>query len=118
MNNEHEVSVYTDDIEAVERNALPGPGVSIASVVKVSGEALTDSIKNTLGVLARSVSEAMNDIEKYSVSEIRFRLRIAASGEVSIISLVKGGAHAESGIEVVLRPSESRETQNSVTNRS
>ena len=110
MKSKSEISIYTDDIEAIGREALPGPGVNVTNVVRVSGEVLTRSIRNTLGVLARSLSEATNDIEKYSVTEVRLRLRIGASGEASIISLVKGGANAESGIEVVLRPLEQTET--------
>lgn len=113
MNYETELSVYTDDIEVVERKSGPGPRARIADVVKVSSETLARSIKTNLGVLARSLAEATKGIAEYSVAEVRLHLKIGASGEVSIISLVEGGANAESGIEVVLRPSDSRKESNS-----
>ena len=104
MTTEKTLCVHTDDLDVIELAAQPGPGLPLAGVAAVSAATLTASLKATLGVLSQSFGEATSTLEYYSVSEVRFRLRVSAKGELSVISLAKGGMEAESGIEVVLQP--------------
>jgi hypothetical protein len=77
-----------------------------ARVLDVVVEVASDVLKARLGDLARTLSEAAESAPAdgmFEVSELRFTLHVGADGEVSVMSLAKGGVSAGAGIDVTLR---------------
>ena len=64
---------------------------------------IATSLRETLGAFSDALTDAVDPSSRYEMGEVRLILRISAKGEVSIVSLAKGGVNAETGVEVILR---------------
>jgi hypothetical protein len=94
-------------VDQVAPQVTRGP-VSSASAraLDVVVEVATDVLKARLGDLARTLSDAAASAPAdsvFEVSELSFTLHVGADGEVSVMSLAKGGVSAGAGIDVTLR---------------
>jgi hypothetical protein len=94
-------------VDQVAPPVTRGP-VSSASAraLDVVVEVATDVLKARLGDLARTLSDAAASAPAdsvFEVSELSFTLHVGADGEVSVMSLAKGGVSAGAGIDVTLR---------------
>jgi hypothetical protein len=90
-----------------EAPAAPAPtyrGESRSPSARVV-EVASDLLRERMGDLARILSDAAAlapEDSPFHVSELRFTLHVGANGEVSILSLAKGGVTTGAGIEVAL----------------
>ena len=97
------------DVESPKvKGSLPLPGIADVSqkVVEVSSDALKQSASNAIDGIMMLLSEVNTETDTHVVSETKFRLVFDASGEVSIVSVVKASLSSGTGLEFVIKRKE------------
>jgi actin-like ATPase involved in cell morphogenesis len=100
-------SVIVDSDSFVSRSALPGGGLPSTKVMDLNSEAMAKKIETAINSIAQPVQSALNALPSLELERLTFTLAITSSGEVSLLSAIKGGASIQSGLQVTLIPRKS-----------
>lgn len=85
------------------RGMMPdAAGRALDVVVEVAGDVLRERLAGLTRLLSDAAAATPSD-GPFEVAELRFTVHVNANGEVSVMSLAKGGVAAGAGIEVTLR---------------
>ena len=98
------IPFLVDQVEQpVHRGPVSGAGARALDVVI---DVAADALKERVSRLVRLVSEAAEAAPAdgaFQTAEVRFTLHVGGNGEISLLSLAKGGFAAGAGIEFTLR---------------
>lgn len=111
MSQQGTISVLVDDLQEVKvKGAFPLPNFeeALQKVAQVGIEKLRDSVSKTLAGVFFILSDTTLESGEYAIDTIRFSLNIDMSGEVSLVSLLKGSVGEHTGLEftIVRRPAQ------------
>lgn len=101
MAEERKVKILVDDFsDLAVKGAMPGGLVGqIQRVVDLDVAKLKPTLQSAFENVIELIPTVPDSADTLEVSSIKFSLQIAANGEVSLLSLAKGGISATSGIE-------------------
>lgn len=103
MDSEKTISVLVDSSDSVKaKSALPGFDQALAKVVDFSVDQLQNSATDTLEGIYSLLRGLPLQSGEFAVDEIRFTLRIDATGGVSVVSAAKASLGAQTGIEFTI----------------
>ena len=83
------------------KGALPIPNLGDMSrkIVEISTDAVAESVAHAVSKFYTILERMPEDRHGYKLTSIRFSLVMDASGEIAILSAVKGGLSGHSGLE-------------------
>ena len=95
------MKIIVDQPAPETKSSLPLPGID-----KISTQIIdvgSDIIKKRFHEMINDITEVLSSLkmhnEKCKISEAKFTLTFSTSGEVALMSIVKGGLSGTSGIE-------------------
>jgi hypothetical protein len=86
------------------KGALPLPNLGDMSrkVVEISTDGVAESVARAVSKFYTIIQRMPEDCPGYKLESIRFSLVIDASGEIAILSAVKGGLSGHTGLEFTI----------------
>lgn len=95
--------VDEDGLQA--KSALPIPGLDAVGqrVVELGSDVLRSSIDSALQGILEILSSVNAESATHTVSEVSFNLAFDASGEVSVVSVVKGNLKGSTGLQFTIK---------------
>jgi len=84
---------------------LPIPGLDKVSsqIIDMGSDILKSKLQETINDIVETFSEMKLSNEKCKISEAKFTLTFGATGEVALMSIVKGALNGTSGIEFTVK---------------
>jgi hypothetical protein len=99
------INVITDSDLTAVRTALAGTSI-IPKNITITSQELSDRLQAAIETIALPIRKATGNLVEYELERVTFTLVLTSSGEVSLQSMVKGGASIQSGIQITLVPKE------------